>query len=320
MDLPPGGALRGDDPVTNPGAADPHLALLQRFPIKALDPERCGTATLVADGALAGDRRWAIVDRPPGEPYDPATADVGGAGDFVNGKKTAQVHRLRSRFVPDAGESGPDGAGDTGPAVDLRRQGEGPGDWRRFDLFDGGQDRAEATVHDPLNDWLRAFFDRPVSVRRTETGQHDDRERHGPTVVSTAALREVGAWFEFDLASARRRFRANLEIGGVPPFWEDSLFGDHGEVVRFQVGKATLQGVHPCARCVVPGRDPDTGTETPGFRETFTRRRRETMPSWTASNRFDHTFRLMVNTRVPEQSVGRSVSVGEPVELVGTRD
>ena len=320
MDLPPGGALRGDHPVTQAGAADPHLAVVQRFPVKSLDPERCRTATLVADGALAGDRRWAIVDRPPGTPYDPETADETGAGDFVNGKKTADVHRLRSRFVPcRVGESGPDEAGAQGPAVDLRRQDDGPGDWQRFELFDGSQDREAAAVHEPLNDWLGEFFGRPVSVRRTETGQHDDRERHGPTVVSTATLREVAAWFDFDLASARRRFRANLEVGGVPPFWEDRLFGDPGEVVAVRVGEATIHGVHPCARCVVPSRDPDTGAETAGFRETFLRRRRETMPNWTNSGRFDHDFRLMVNTRVPASSVGEQVAVGDPVDVLGTK-
>jgi uncharacterized protein YcbX len=317
MDTWTGGELSGDHPVTDPAAADPRLARIQCFPVKSLDPETRETATLVADGALAGDRRWAILDRPPGEPYDPVTADVTGTGDFVNGKKTAAVHRLRSRFVPPA---------DGGPALELRRQGDAPagnGDgagWRRFDLWDGDPDREQAIVHEPLDEWLSAFFDRAVSVRRTDAGQHDDRERHGPTVVSTATLREVAAWFDddgFDLASARRRFRANLEVGGVPPFWEDRLFGDEGQVVAFRVGEATIHGVHPCARCVVPGRDPDTGAETPGFRKTFIRRRRETMPPWTDSDRFDHDFRLMVNTRVSQESVGMSVAVGDEVAISG---
>ncbi len=306
-------ALHGDHPVLDADAADPHLAGIQRFPVKSLDPETPEAATLVADGALAGDRRWAILDPPPGEDYDPASASVGGAGDFVNGKKTAQVHRLRSRFVPAA-------AG--GPAVDLRRQGDGPDDWRQFDLYEGETDREQAAVHEPLNAWLADFFDRPVSVRRTATGQHDDRKRHGPTVVSTATLREVAAWFdddEFDLASARRRFRANLEVGGVPPFWEDRLFGDAGEVVAFRVGDVTINGVHPCQRCVVPGRDPDTGRETPRFRETFLERRRATMPPWTETDRFDHDFRLMVNTRVPEESAGVTVAVGDEVAVRGRR-
>ena len=153
-----------------------------------------------------------------------------------------------------------------------------------------------------------------MSVRWDGRGQHDDRERHGPTVVSTATLREVAAWFDFDVESARRRFRANLEIGGVPPFWEDRLFTDSGEVVRFTVGDAVIDGVHPCQRCVVPSRDPDTGAETPDFRETFVRQREATMPPWTDCDRFDHPFRLMVNTRVPTESDGRTVRVGDPVE------
>ncbi|NEU56941.1 MOSC domain-containing protein [Halorussus sp. MSC15.2] len=298
----------GDHPVTVLGEADPHLAHVQYFPVKSLDAELRERATLSTDGALAGDREWAVLDRPADAPYDPDAADVGGSGDYVNGKKTDAVHRLRSEFHPrDEG----------GPAVTLREQGDREGEARRFDLAETGDD--EAAVHADLNAWLSDYFGREVSVRRDETGQHDDRKRHGPTVVSTATLREVAAWFDFDLDSARRRFRANLEIGGVPPFWEDRLFGDTGEVVRFRVGDAELTGVHPCQRCVVPGRDPDTGAETPDFRETFVRRREETMPAWTAGDRFDHAFRLMVNTHVPEASDGASIEVGDSVERLDVR-
>jgi uncharacterized protein YcbX len=302
----------GDHPVTTRDEADPHLAHVQRFPVKSLDPETPESATLVSRGAVAGDRRWAIVDRPPGEPFDPAAAGVGGAGDYVNGKKSARVHRLRSGFVT---------AEDGGPAVVLRRQGEDEAEARRFPLHDGTGEHTETVVHEPLNEWLSAVFDRPVGVRRTDSGHHDDRERHGPTVVSTATLREVAAWFDdaVDLPSARRRFRATLEIGGVPPFWEDRLFGDAGEVVAFRVGDATIHGVHPCQRCVVPSRDPDTGAVLPDFRQTFVERRRETRPPWTSSDRYDHDFRLMVNTRVPEAAAGETVEIGAPVAIEGRR-
>ncbi|NHN58644.1 MULTISPECIES: MOSC domain-containing protein [Halorussus] len=313
----------GDHPVARLDDADPHLAHLQYFPVKSLDSEPRDRATLATDGALAGDREWAILDRPADEPYDPAAADVGGSGDYVNGKKTDAVHRLRSTFHPRDADGGDDSARDGsardsgGPAVTLREQGAGESGARRFPLADAGDD--EAAVHADLNARLSEFFGREVSVRRDDAGQHDDRERHGPTVVSTATLREVAAWFDFDLESARRRFRANLEIGGVPPFWEDRLFADAGEVVRFRIGDAELLGVHPCQRCVVPGRDPDTGAETVDFRETFIRRREETTPEWTDSDRFDHAFRLMVNTRVPAASAGEPVAVGEPVERIGTK-
>jgi uncharacterized protein YcbX len=299
----------GDHPVTAPSEADPHLAAIRRFPVKSLDGEARERATLVTDGALDGDRRWAIVDRPPDEPFDPAAASVAGSGDYVNGKKTARVHRLRSTFVPEA---------DGGPAVRLRAQDDPPDAVREFQLWDDDRG-AQAEVHAALNEWLAAFFDRPVSVRRADAGQQDDRRRHGPTLVSTATLRAVAAWFDFDLASARRRFRANLEVDGVPPFWEDRLFGDQGEAVAVAIGDATIHGVHPCARCVVPGRDPETGEETPDFRTTFVEQRRATMPEWSPSDRFDHDFRLMVNTRVPDDAAGQTVAMGDPVERLGTR-
>jgi uncharacterized protein YcbX len=299
-----------DHEVSTPDEADPRLAAIQRFPVKSLDPERRERATLADAGALAGDREWAIVDRPPEAPYDPADADVSGSGDYLNGKKTAAVHRLRSRFVPEI---------EGGPALELREHAAEPGAARRFDLYDGDPGRDEATVHAELNGWLSAYFGRPVSVRRHVVGQHDDRERHGPTVVSTATLREVAAWFDVTTESARRRFRANLEVGGVPPFWEDNLFDDEGTVVAFRIGDALVEGVHPCQRCVVPGRDPDTGAETPEFRRRFVRRREETLPAWTDCDRFDHAFRLMANTRVPAASAGEEVSVGDTVEIVGAR-
>ncbi len=300
----------GEHPVSDPAAADPSLAGIQRFPIKSLDPESREHARLATDGALRGDRRWAIVDRPASEPYDPTAADVTGTGDYVNGKKTDAVHRIRSRFHPPA---------DGGPAVSLREQSAPPSATRRFDLYEGGSDRNERDVHAGANEWLSASLGRPVSLRWDRRGQHDDRERHGPTVVSTATLREIAAWFDITLASARRRFRANLEIGGVPPFWEDRLFADEGTVVAFRVGSALVEGIHPCQRCAVPGRDPDTGAETPDFRKTFIRRRRETLPPWTECDRFDHPFRLMVNTRLPRESDGMWVAVGDEVGVVDRR-
>ncbi len=38
----------------------------------------------------------------------------------------------------------------------------------------------------------------------------------------------------------RRRMRANIEIDGVPGFWEDGLFAASGETVAFQL---TLPGL-----------------------------------------------------------------------------
>ncbi|MFB6312257.1 MAG: hypothetical protein ABEH64_13870, partial [Salinirussus sp.] len=202
----------GDHPITDPSGATPRLRGIRRYPVKSLDGETRESATLAGDAALAGDRRWVIADRPADEPFDPLTADM---ADFCNGKKTAAVHRIRSEFVPPA---------DGGPALRLRSHDEPSSAARQFTLWDG-ESGEQPVVHAPLNTFLSERLDRTVSVRRVEGGR-PDRADHGPSIISTATLREIAAWFDFDLDSARRRFRANLEIGGVPPFWEDKLFGD----------------------------------------------------------------------------------------------
>jgi uncharacterized protein YcbX len=294
-----------DHPVATLDDADPRLAGIQRFPIKGLDREDRKAATLRANAALAGDRRWVIADRPADEPFDPMDAEM---ADFVNGKQTATIHRLRSRFAS---------AGDGGPAVSLRRHDDEPSAAERFALWDG-ETGVERTVHAPLNDYLSDYFDRPVSLRRVAGGR-PDRTDQGPSIVATATLRELAAWFDVTLDSARRRFRANLEVDGVPPFWCDRLFADEGEVVEFRVGDAILRGVTPCARCVTPTRDPDTGAATPDFRETFIEYRRATKPVWTDSTRFDHDFRVMVTARVPDEAAGQPIDVGDAVERLGVR-
>jgi len=120
----------------------------------------------------------------------------------------------------------------------------------------------------------------------------------GPSVISTATLRTVADWFdELTVEGVRRRLRANVEVGGVEPFWEDRFVG--ADAPAFEVGGVRFEGVTPCGRCVVPQRDPDTGDPTPGFREQFVRRREETFPDWADADAFDHYYSLMLIARVP---------------------
>ena len=66
---------------------------------------------------------------------------------------------------------------------------------------------------------------------------------------------------------------------------------------------------------MVPSRDPDTGAEYEGFQETFIEKRGETMPAWSGGDWFDHQFRLMVNTMVPDSEWGNTISVGDRIEV-----
>jgi uncharacterized protein YcbX len=155
-----------------------------------------------------------------------------------------------------------------------------------------------------------------VCAENVENGFPDDSDAPGPTVISTATLQHVADWFPgLTLDEVRRRFRANVEIGGVEPFWEDRLVGAVGTEVPFRIGDVRWLGAKACQRCVVPSRAAHTGEPTASFQKIFAMRREQSLPSWSPRQRFNHFYRLAVNTRLaPHQPAGR-LRVGAPVEL-----
>jgi uncharacterized protein YcbX len=115
----------------------------------------------------------------------------------------------------------------------------------------------------------------------------------------------------------RLRFRASLEIDGVPAFWEDRLFGeDERSVIRFRIGEVAFEGSNPCARCPVPPRDPLTGVALDGFQRHFTQLRESTLPAWSPRERFDHFYRMTTNTRVASSQANLLIRVGDPLRLL----
>lgn len=259
--------------------AMPTLATIHIHPFKSLDPQAVEEAALVPGGGLAHDRRFAIVDA---------------AGDVINGKRTPAIHRLRSHFDPQTNR------------LVLRLEGT-----TEEHAFDVDRQRGQ------LADWLGHYFDTRVAVvENPDGGFPDDTESPGPTVISTATLEEVARWFGLSLDEARARFRANLEIEGVEPFWEDRLVAEGLGVVRFAIGEVELLGTNPCARCVVPSRDSRFGEPVREFAKTLAARRRESLPEWAPADRFDHFYRLAVNTR---RADGRpaAVRVGDKVRILG---
>ncbi|QAU13884.1 MOSC domain-containing protein [Halorubrum sp. BOL3-1] len=274
---------------------------LVAYPLKSCDGVAVDRAAIGPEGALRGDRSYALVEAG----VDPETASVGGGGGYVNGKSEPAVHGLRAEYDL----TGPTDATPTAVTLSRPSTDRAPADERTFAVPDRG---------DELADWVGEYLGYPVDLVRDPAGGFpDDSAAHGPTVVSRATLETVASWFD-GLAGAtemRRRLRPNVVLDDCPAFFEDRLFADRGEGVRVAVGDTELIGVNPCQRCVVPSRDPDTGAEIDGFRETFVRRRRETLPEWTASDRFDHDFRLMVNTVVEERSWGNTLVVGDEVTV-----
>ncbi|WP_416841198.1 MOSC domain-containing protein [Haloferax sp. DFSO52] len=240
------------------------------YPVKSLDPEVVERADIVENGALAGDRAYAIFD---------------GDGNYVNGKRERALFRIRSSVSLDDGT--------------IR-------------LTAPGRDDYEGPIDD-ADDWLSAYLGYPVKLRHDPAGGFpDDTTASGPTVISTATIEAVASWYDdIDTAEMRRRLRPNLELDAPDPFWEDHLFDRRATRVEFTVGGVSFEGVNPCQRCAVPTRNPDTGSETPRFRETFVTKRRETLPSWSGGDWFDHDFRVMVNTVVSESSWGETLTVGD---------
>jgi hypothetical protein len=65
----------------------------------------------------------------------------------------------------------------------------------------------------------------------------------------------------------------------------------------------------------VPSRSATTGEPIPGFARTFAERRGQGLPPWAATSRFDHFYRLAVNTR-PSGSGGGTIRVGDEVTVL----
>lgn len=272
------------------------LSRIRVHPIKALDPEEPDAVRISTVGGLEGDRSYAIVD---------------GNGRYVNGKLTAEVHRLRSSVDLERG------------VVELRAEDDArdhpPSDVEpaRFDL-DGDREALEA--------WLSDYFGVEVAVEAAAGGDLADSRVYsdvvaGATVVSTATLREVASWFtDVDVESVRRRFRANLEVDGVEAFWEDRLVpggdGSEGGAPRLRIGDVAFEGVKHVNRCVVPTRDPYTGADTEDFRERFVHKREETFPEWADRDAFDHFYALTTLVHPDESDWDGRIARGDEVELL----
>ena len=101
--------------------------------------------------------------------------------------------------------------------------------------------------------------------------------RPGPTVVGSATLREVGAWFEIDGCSADRSSLSSQHRDFEPyaVLGRPLVRRRRTRTVEFRIGDVTVYGVNPCQRCVVPSRDPLTGAVTPDFQRRFAERREQ---------------------------------------------
>lgn len=251
------------------------LSQIAIFPIKSLDRLQLNSSSLLSSGALKGDREFAIFDA---------------MGVVVNAKRNAAIHKIRSQYEW------------LNRSVTLSATG------LMSETFHLDGDRAE------IGAWLSEFFKFGVHLEQNEDmGFPDDLESPGPTIISTQSLNCVASWFDnITLEEMRSRFRTNLELDAPEAFWEDQLFGTADSLKPFTIGNVNFHGINPCQRCIVPTRDTISGEATSAFQKTFLNYRTATLPAIVDRARFNHFYRLAVNTR---SNHGGVVRVGDSVEI-----
>ena len=262
---------------------NPVIKCITIFPVKSLDGISLLKARIGVGGCLEHDREYAIIDS---------------NGKYVNGKSNALVHLLRSKI-------------DFEKEIIAFRH-ETAITWQQFHLQND-------TV--AINVFLSAFFKIPVALYKNTEGKFlDIPVKSGMTVLSTASLQTVGGWFsDMPLEETRKRFRATIEIDNVPAFWEDSLFYQEETVVEFKMGEATLYGMSPHARCVVPTRHPQTGEVIHAFQKTFAKQRIENLPNWSVLDDYGHGYYLSVDCYIPPTEFGKWIEVGDEVTQLGKK-
>jgi uncharacterized protein YcbX len=145
-----------------------------------------------------------------------------------------------------------------------------------------------------LKEALSDDLGRAVTLRRDTALMQDLAD--SVLVTTQATLDAVGAALG-DGALDLRRFRTNVHLvldGDAPAFAENDWEGR-----TITIGDVTLDLLHPCARCVIPTRDPDTAEKDPNILR------------WLARHR-EGLFGI--NARMRGGGSGR-IAVGDPVAL-----
>jgi len=250
------------------------------FPIKSLDGVEVQEAAFLPTGGLEHDREFALYDE---------------AGRWMNGKRDARIHTIRSEYNLDR--------------LTVKLKSPTHSNWHTFHLVDNQSE---------IESWFTDIFGIPIFLRRDQSaGFPDDSYAKGPTIISTGTILEVGAWFAIsDVSETRRRFRTNIEVSADSPFWEDQLFGPPRQEIGFRLGEVELFGVGPCKRCAVPIRNSLTGEEIPNFQDIFNTKRVATLPPWSNRARFGPLYyRLAINTRVQDSYGGKHIKIGDKFQL-----
>jgi uncharacterized protein len=257
-----------------------YVASIHLYPVKSLDGIAVSQATILASGALSGDRSFAICDL---------------SGAFVNSKRNSGVDFLRLSFDMKNRIAG------------LKIQ-----DTEQEIFFHVDRERPA------IEYWLSNYFGFPVKlIENLLTGFPEDIAAPGLTMIGTETIAQVASWFpRVCVNEMRHRLRANIEIGDVPAFWEDQLFGGADEVVRFKIGSVIFEAVNPGHPCLISARNSTVKEAAPNFKNLLIAKQKEIMPYLVKTGNSNQFGRLIVKTRVPHQAAGKIVHIGDEVQIL----
>jgi uncharacterized protein len=163
----------------------PTIDRITIFPVKSLDGLLVEQVSVLASGALANDRRWALVDE---------------QGSFVNAKRFDRIQAIRAQFDL------------TALTVKLCAPG----------MLEGKFSLAEPGLTTWFSEYFGCQI---TLAENTVMGFPDDTASPGPTIISEATLSTIASWYPgMSVTEARLRLRTNIEITAVSAFWEDQLF------------------------------------------------------------------------------------------------
>lgn len=154
------------------------------------------------------------------------------------------------------------------------------------DIWD---DRVPAARHDAGSDWFTRALGRPVRLvcmpDDSRRAVERDYARPGDLVsfadgypllvVNRASFDDLNGRSEF--RTDVRRFRPNLVVDGAAPWAEDGWRA-------LRIGALTLRTPKPCARCTIPGVDPDSAAITKEPLRTLAKLRTRDHQAWFGVN------------------------------------
>src|SRR3954452_1173390 len=209
----------------------------------------------IAAGTVAELHRWPLKSM-GGEPVEALRIDERGAGGdrtyaLFDGFK-GRPRRLTARETPRLlAWTASYGGADVDPADPPAPTLTAP-DGRSYGADDGD---LPAVLGEDLN--------RDLEIHRSVRGQQDLNDTLLLTTQATFEALDAELGGGLDL----RRFRPNVHAVLDAPAWAEHDW----EGVGLRIGEAELVSLHPCLRCVIPTRDPDTQAKMPRLLKHLTR-------------------------------------------------